>query len=141
MGLERGGALFSSPRLRQRACQDPLTRQGGDALSTSTVKLMFNIGVFNTCQMPFWQSKKCFFGSWDALHKNMCSTKFPPFLHTPPFTMKASSKIPCHKIQWLKFTIINIDGLQSWHSSIHFQIPIIWQTLSTICERVELSKE
>jgi hypothetical protein len=28
---KRGGANFS-PRPRQRACQDPLTRQGGDAL-------------------------------------------------------------------------------------------------------------
>ena len=30
--MERGGACFS-PRPRQRACQDPLTWQGGDALS------------------------------------------------------------------------------------------------------------
>jgi hypothetical protein len=29
---KRGGTYFS-PRLRQRACQDPLTRQGGDALN------------------------------------------------------------------------------------------------------------
>jgi hypothetical protein len=29
---KRGGVDFS-PRLRQRACQDPLTRQGGDALT------------------------------------------------------------------------------------------------------------
>jgi hypothetical protein len=28
---KRGGADFS-PKSRQRACQDPLTRQGGDAL-------------------------------------------------------------------------------------------------------------
>jgi hypothetical protein len=31
---KRGGTDFS-PRPRQRACQDPLTRQGGDALTTS----------------------------------------------------------------------------------------------------------
>ena len=30
--MERGGACFS-PRLHERACQDPLTRQGGDALT------------------------------------------------------------------------------------------------------------
>ena len=30
-GLERGGAIFS-PRPRQRACQVPSTREGGDAL-------------------------------------------------------------------------------------------------------------
>ena len=30
-GIGRGGACFS-PRPRQRASQDPLTRQGGDAL-------------------------------------------------------------------------------------------------------------
>ena len=29
---KKGGACFS-PRPRQRACQDPLTRQGGDALT------------------------------------------------------------------------------------------------------------
>ena len=32
--MEKGGACFS-PRPRQRACQDPLTRQGGDALRAS----------------------------------------------------------------------------------------------------------
>ena len=31
--MERGGACFS-PRPRQRACQVPLSRQGGDALIT-----------------------------------------------------------------------------------------------------------
>ena len=38
-GLERGGAGFS-PRPRQRACQVPLTRQGGDAL---TLPSLFHI--------------------------------------------------------------------------------------------------
>jgi hypothetical protein len=33
---KRGGADFS-PRLRQRACQDPLTRQGGDALRAANL--------------------------------------------------------------------------------------------------------
>ena len=33
--LEKGGTLFSA-RPRQRACQDPLTRQGGDALRRDT---------------------------------------------------------------------------------------------------------
>ena len=48
----------------------------------------------------------------------MCSAKFPPF------TVKASPKTACHKIQWLQFANRNIVGLQSWHSSRHFQIPI-----------------
>ena len=34
-GLGRGGALFST-RPRQRACQDPSTWQGGDALNIRT---------------------------------------------------------------------------------------------------------
>ena len=46
----------------------------------------------------------------------MCSAKFPLFI------MKTSSKIACHKI--LHFPNKNIVGLQSWHSSRHFQIPI-----------------
>jgi hypothetical protein len=49
----------------------------------------------------------------------MCSTKFSPI------TMKASPKIACHKIQWLQLENKNIIRLQSWHSSKHFQIPII----------------
>jgi hypothetical protein len=34
---QEGGADFS-PRPRQRACQDPLTRQGGDALRSSILE-------------------------------------------------------------------------------------------------------
>ena len=41
----------------------------------------------------------------------------------PPFTVKASLNIVCHKTQWLQFVNRNIVGLQSWHSGIHFQIP------------------
>jgi hypothetical protein len=37
---KRGGADFT-PRPRQRACQDPLTRQGGDALSPQTPRTQF----------------------------------------------------------------------------------------------------
>ena len=48
----------------------------------------------------------------------MCSTQFPPF------TVKASPKSVCHKMQWLQFANRNTTGLQSWHSSKHFQIPI-----------------
>ena len=51
-GLERGGAGFS-PRLRERACQVPLTRQGGDALNplrveapkTNTIRSIFVIPI------------------------------------------------------------------------------------------------
>ena len=72
------------------------------------------IGVFNTCQMPFSPSN-FYFGHFT----NMCSTK------VLPFTVKASPKFACHKIQWLQFANRNIVGLQFWHSSNHFQIPMI----------------
>ena len=49
----------------------------------------------------------------------MRSTKFPPVK-----VNLASPKTTCHKIQWLQFANKNIAGLQFWHSSIHFQIPI-----------------
>jgi hypothetical protein len=81
-------------------------------------KAMFNIEVCKTCQMPFWPSKKIFF--W-AFHKNVLykvSTS-----HSESHKI-ASPKIACHKIQWLQFANRNIGGLQSWHSSKHFQIPI-----------------
>ena len=68
-----------------------------------------------------------------------------------PFVVKASPRTAHHKIQWLQFVIRNIVGLQSWHSSIHFQIPITPATstvqlrlgtncsfglaITTVCER------
>ena len=48
----------------------------------------------------------------------MCYAKFPPII------VKASPQIVYHKIQWLHFANKNIVGLQSWHSSRHFQIPV-----------------
>ena len=49
----------------------------------------------------------------------MCSVKFSPF------TLNASLKSTCHKIQWLQFANENIVGRQSSrHSSKHFQIPV-----------------
>jgi len=79
---------------------------------------VYNIKVFNTCQMSFWLSKKnllfCFVSG--ALHKNV-------LCKVPRFTRKASQSA-CHKIQWLQFAHRNIVGLQSWHSIKHFQIPI-----------------
>jgi hypothetical protein len=48
----------------------------------------------------------------------MCSAKFSLVI------MKASLESVCHKIKWLQFANKNIGGLQSWHSSRHFQIPI-----------------
>ena len=38
--------------------------------------------------------------------------------------MKATRKTTCHKIKWLQFANRNRAGLQSWHSSMHFQISI-----------------
>ena len=55
--------------------------------------------------------------AWGHFTK-MCFAKFPPF------TMKASPKISYHKIKWPQFANRNIVGLQFWHSSRHFQIPI-----------------
>ena len=71
---------------------------------------VFDIEVFNTCQMSFWLLRKFIF--WGHFTK-MCSAKFPPF------TMKASPKTAYHKIQWLQFAnrIIVV-------TSIHFQIPV-----------------
>ena len=81
-------------------------------------RLVFNIEVFNACQMPFGLSKKFFFfGFWGHFTKT-CSAKFPPF------TVKASPKSAFHKIQWLQFVNRNMVGVQSRHSSIHFQIII-----------------
>ena len=75
---------------------------------------VFNVEAFNTCQMPFWPSKKLFVL---ALHKNvLCKFSL--------VTMKVSPKTACHKTQWLQFANGNIVGFQSWHSSRHFQIPI-----------------
>ena len=54
----------------------------------------------------------------------MCSAKFPPF------TVKASAKTACHKIQWLQFVGRNIAGLQSGHSRRHIQIPITLANLT-----------
>ena len=59
----------------------------------------------------------------------MCCTKFPPF------TMKASLKTACHKIQWVQFVNRNTVGLQSWHSSRHFQI-LVTPTILTLQLRV-----
>ena len=84
---------------------------------------VFNIEVFNTCQMPFWQSKKPFF-LW-ALHKNV-------LCKVPLVIVKAS---PCHKIHWLQVANKTIVGLQSWHSSKHFQIPT---TLATSAWQAQL---
>ena len=83
---------------------------------------MFNIEVFNTCQMPFGLSKKFVF--WGQFTK-MCSTKFPPII------VKASTKNAYHKIPCLQFANRNIARLQSWHSGIHFQI-LITPTISTL---------
>jgi hypothetical protein len=46
---KRGGADFS-PRPRQRACQDHLTRQGGDALTSS--KASVGNSLFNSQNLP-----------------------------------------------------------------------------------------
>ena len=48
----------------------------------------------------------------------MCYAKFPLV------TAKASQKITYHTIHWLQFAQWKIGGFQSWHSNIHFQIPI-----------------
>jgi hypothetical protein len=49
---KRGGADFS-PRPRQRACQDPLTRQGGDALTdTKNTHVMYDEIGLNTVKAP-----------------------------------------------------------------------------------------
>ena len=54
-----------------------------------------------------------------ALHKNvLCKVKTFP-------------KIACHKIQWLQFANKDVVGLQSWHSSRHFQI-LITLAISTL---------
>ena len=80
---------------------------------------------------------KCHFGRqksflfWGHFIK-MCFVKFPPF------TVKASQKIACYKIQWLKFVNRNIAGLQSWHSSINFQISI---TLAISTMQLRLSTD
>jgi hypothetical protein len=71
--------------------------------------------------MPFWPSSSFLFFSFflggGALHKNvLCKVS--------PFIVKASPTIAYHKIQWLQCANRNIDGLQYWHSSIHFRIPI-----------------
>ena len=52
--------------------------------------------------------KKAFFGG--GHFPKMCYAKFPPF------TVKASPNIACHKTQWLQFVNRDIVGLQSWHS-------------------------
>ena len=78
---------------------------------------MFNIEVFDTCQMSFWLSSFFSFPFFWALHRGM-------LCKVSPFTVKSSPKGACHKIQWLQFANRNIVGFQSWHSSIHFQIPI-----------------
>jgi hypothetical protein len=76
---------------------------------------VFNIEVFNICQMPFWPSKKFFL--WGVLHKNVLCTIST--LH------KASQEIAYQKIQCLHFANKNIVGLQSRYSSIlSFQISI-----------------
>ena len=113
-----------------------------DLLTWVDLGPVFNIKVFNTCQIPFWPSKKFYF--LGHLTK-MRSAKFSPFI------VKASPKTAHHKIQWLQFANSNIAGLQSWHSSRHFQIPItpailtlqLWLGIdcnfslasTTICER------
>ena len=74
---------------------------------------MLNIEIFNACRMPFWLSN--FFLFFKGHFTKMCSAKFPPF------TVKASPKIACHKI--LQLVDRNIVGLRSWHSSRYFQIP------------------
>ena len=48
----------------------------------------------------------CFFLGGGHFTK-MCYAKFPPF------TMKASPKIACQKIQWLRFVNRDVDELQS----------------------------
>ena len=65
----------------------------------------------------FGHQKVLFFVFWGHFTK-MCFAKFPPFI------VKASSKNACHKIYWQQFVNRNIDGLQSWYSNRHFQIPI-----------------
>ena len=78
---------------------------------------VFNIEVFNACQMSFWPSKM--FWVLGALHKNVALQSF----HLSQW--RSCQKIACHKIQWLQFVKRIIVGLQSWHFSKHFQIPII----------------
>ena len=66
---------------------------------------------------------KCHFGCqkraflFGTLHKNvLCKVSTN--------NIEGLSKIACHKIQWLQFANRNIYGVQCWHSSIHFRIPI-----------------
>ena len=66
---------------------------------------IFNIEVFNTCQMPFWPYYYYYYYCFEHFTK-MCSAKFPPF------TVKVSPKIACHAIQWLQFANRNIVGFQ-----------------------------
>ena len=87
---------------------------------TEPMGAVFNIEVFNTCQIPFWLSKKPFFFFFFLVGTSQkCALQ-----SFPPVIVKASPKTACHKIQCLQFANKNTAGLQSWHSSIHFQIPI-----------------
>ena len=66
---------------------------------------------------------KCHFGCQKSFlffghFTKMCSAKFPPIIWRP------LQKHACHKVQWLQFANRTTNGLQSWHSSIHFQIQI-----------------
>ena len=89
----------------------------GDALGLQEIKYVFNVEVFNTCQVSFWLSNKApLFGGGNFT--KMCHAKFPPV------TLKASPKIACHKIQWLQFANRNIARLRSRHSGKHSQNPI-----------------
>ena len=82
------------------------------------VHAVFNIEVFNTCQMSFWPSYIYkFFLIIVGQFTKMCSAKFPLVI------VKASSKNACHKISWLQCANWTRVGLKSWHSSRHFQIP------------------
>ena len=70
---------------------------------------MFNIEVFNACQMPFWPSQNAIFCFGGTSQK--CARQ------TSPITA-------WHNIHWLQFVTRNIVGLQSWHSNRHFQFSI-----------------
>ena len=86
-------------------------------ITTPKVYMIHNVQYWSLQHM----SNAIFFRQISSLFEHftkMCSTKFPPF------SVKASPKTAYHKIQWLQFANRNIVGLQSWHSSRHFQIPI-----------------
>ena len=77
--------------------------------------LLFNIEVYHTCQMPFWQSKSfCF--NFRGGTSQKCTLQTFHWSQRRPVKKNA-----CHKIQWVQFVNKNIVGLQSWHFGRHFQ--------------------